>query len=87
MSATDTETARLTVDLPVADYTGLRVAAAAAGRGVSMSSLIRGLVHWYLDAADAEDAADIAKAKARIATSGGKTITTAELDARLAAIL
>jgi len=87
MSVAGTETARLTVDLPVADYIGLRIAAAEAGRGVSMSSLIRALVRWYLDAEATEDAADIAVAKARITASGGATITTAELDARLAGIL
>ena len=87
MSASTVETARLTVDLPVADYTGLRIAAAEAGRGVSMSSLIRALVRWYLDSEDAEDAADLALAKARIAASGGATITTEQLNAQLADLL
>jgi Arc/MetJ-type ribon-helix-helix transcriptional regulator len=51
-------TARVTVDLPHDDYVRLKIAAASGGRGSNMSSLIRQLVHDYLEAR--EDAADLA---------------------------
>jgi Arc/MetJ-type ribon-helix-helix transcriptional regulator len=51
-------TARITVDLPQDDYIRLKVAAASGGRGSNMSSLVRQLIHDYLEAR--EDAADVA---------------------------
>jgi len=78
-------TERVTVDLPVDDYTGLRYLAAVMGRKASMSALIRLAVKDLLAKAEAaEDAADMALIKKRLAASGGKTITTEELNARLA---
>jgi len=78
-------TERVSVDLPTDDYTELRHMAASLGRKVSMSSLIRLAVRDLLDRAEAtEDAADIALATSRIEESHGITMTTAELENRLA---
>jgi len=79
------DVSRVSVDLPTADYTELRYMAAGIGRKASMSSLIRLAVRELLDRAEAaEDAADVASAKSREKASHGVTITTAELDKRLA---
>jgi len=83
---TTLSTTRVTVDLPSDDYASLRIAAAQAGKGESMASLIRQLVRAYLDAEAAEDAADIAIARARVG-SGGKVYTTDEMHTQLADIL
>jgi len=80
-------TSRVTVDLPNDEYQELRLAAAAGGRGSSMSSVIRDAIRSFLDAEAAEDAADIAFAKKRLAASDGATISTEELNARLADLL
>jgi hypothetical protein len=50
--------ARITVERPQSGYRVLKVAAAAAGDGVSMSSVIRDLVHEYVEAL--QDEADLA---------------------------
>jgi Arc/MetJ-type ribon-helix-helix transcriptional regulator len=49
MTAVDQGPTRITVELPDEDYRIMKVAAAAGGRGASMSSLIRGLVHDYVE--------------------------------------
>jgi hypothetical protein len=51
---------RITVEVYSDDYDALRLAAAAGGRGVSVSSVVRDLVHeWRVDAE--EQAAKTAK--------------------------
>ena len=82
MSDTALDKARVTVDLDRSEYAGLRLAAAEDGPGTSMASILRGLVREYLAARDSEDAADIALARSRVAS--GATMTTAQLDERLA---
>jgi len=79
------DTSRVTVDLPTDDYTALRYMAAGVGRKASMSSLIRLAVRELLERAEAaEDAADLEFATSRVKATNGATITTAELDKRLA---
>jgi len=84
MTTVVTDKARVTVDLPAADYAALRMAAAEEGRGATMSGIIRRLVSLYLDAVRAEDEADLAFIRTRLESSAGATMTTAELDAKLA---
>ncbi|MDR0627739.1 MAG: hypothetical protein LBG11_10905 [Bifidobacteriaceae bacterium] len=57
------QTTRLTVDLADGEYHSLRVAAATAGKGVTISSIVRSLIHNYLEAR--QDEADIAMVEAR----------------------
>ncbi|MDR0366192.1 MAG: hypothetical protein LBH68_05135 [Bifidobacteriaceae bacterium] len=52
------ETTRLTVDLPDGDYQMLQLVAASSGKGVTISSLVRQMVHDYLE--KAQDEADLA---------------------------
>jgi Arc/MetJ-type ribon-helix-helix transcriptional regulator len=59
------QVARITVELPQSDYRVLKVAAAASGGGVSMSSVIRDLVHQYVESL--QDEADIAMILDRLA--------------------
>ena len=49
---------RLTVDLPDDDYLLLKVAVATAGKGVTLSSVVRNLIHEYLE--NLQDDADLA---------------------------
>jgi hypothetical protein len=53
----------LTVDLADDDYQQLRIAAATAGKGVTISSVVRSLVHDYLERL--QDEADLAMVEAR----------------------
>jgi Arc/MetJ-type ribon-helix-helix transcriptional regulator len=64
---TKDETARITVDLPMEDYDALKVAAALAGRGQSMSSLVRRLVRLFVrdDDDELQDAFDQAVVRFR----------------------
>jgi hypothetical protein len=39
----------MTVDLPDDDYLMLKVAAATAGKGVTLSSIVRDLIHEFLE--------------------------------------
>jgi hypothetical protein len=52
------QTSRLTVDVPDGDYQMLRLAAAASGKGVTISSLVRQMIHDYLE--NLEDQAGLA---------------------------
>jgi len=57
------ETTRLTVDLPDDDYLMLKVAVATAGKGITLSSVVRDLIHQYLESL--QDEADHALVGAR----------------------
>jgi len=60
------DNARITVDLPRDDYNRLKIAAAVAGRGQSMSSLVRQVVHTFLNSDDSlQDVYDAALIRAR----------------------
>ncbi|MDR0593462.1 MAG: hypothetical protein LBG60_09480 [Bifidobacteriaceae bacterium] len=57
------QTTRLTVDLADDEYRSLKIAVATAGKGVTMSSVVRSLVRDHLEAL--EDRADVALVEAR----------------------
>jgi len=60
---TKAPTTRLTVDLPDDDYLMLKVAVATAGKGVTLSSVVRDLIHEYLE--NLQDDADWALINSR----------------------
>jgi predicted DNA-binding protein len=76
------QTSRLTVDLPDGDYQALRLAAASSGKGVTISSLVRQMIHEYLE--NLEDEADSALVAERRADPR-PLIPGAEARARFAA--
>lgn len=90
MTSTDTtakvtggrDEARITIDVPREDYQGLKILAAVSGKGVTMSSILRGVIHDFLEAS--EEAADIALAKERFAHKR-PTVSDAEAGNQLAA--
>jgi hypothetical protein len=51
-------TSRLTVDLPEGGYQAIRLATGSSGKGVTISSLLRQMIHDYSE--DLEDEADLA---------------------------
>jgi hypothetical protein len=73
---------RITVELPAEDYRVLKVAAAAGGRGVSMSSVIHDLVHNYVE--HLQDDIDIALVLDRIKDTRPR-LTMADAQDRLTA--
>lgn len=80
--AGDRDEARITVDVPREDYRGLKILAALSGPGVTMSSILRGVIHDFLETS--EEAADIALAQERFARKR-PTISDAEASQRLKA--
>ncbi|MDR1431678.1 MAG: hypothetical protein LBI99_06120 [Propionibacteriaceae bacterium] len=70
---------RVTVDLPNDDYLMLRIAVAEAGKGVTLSSVVRELVHDYLERL--QDDADQALAKKR---KGSQTVLGQDVRDRFA---
>jgi hypothetical protein len=73
------ETTRLTVDLLDDDYQMLRVAAAMGGKGVTVSSIVRGLIHDYFELL--QDEADYELVESR---KGGRTLSGEEVRKRFA---
>ena len=76
---TKPQTTRLTVDLADDDYLMLKVAVATAGKGVTLSSLVRELIHDYLEGV--QDDADFALISAR---RGSGIVAGSEVRARFA---
>jgi siroheme synthase (precorrin-2 oxidase/ferrochelatase) len=76
---TPKQTTRLTVDLADDDYQMLKVAVATAGKGVTVSSVVRELIHNHLQAL--QDEADQALVDAR---QDSATVSGQELRARFA---
>ncbi|MDR1443014.1 MAG: ribbon-helix-helix protein, CopG family [Bifidobacteriaceae bacterium] len=76
------EPTRITVELPAEDYLVLKVAAAAGGRGASMSSLIRDLVHEYVERL--QDEVDVRVVLERMADARPR-LSAQEAQTRLAA--
>lgn len=72
----DRDQARITIDVPREDYQGLKILAALSGQGVTMSSILRGVIHDFLETS--EEAADIALAQERFA---GKRPTMSDAEA------
>lgn len=72
-------TTRLTVDLPDDDYLMLKVAVATAGKGVTLSSVVRDLIHEYLE--NLQDDADITLVNAR---QGSTTVSGQDVRTRFA---
>jgi hypothetical protein len=81
-AGTATGKTRLTVDLADDDYYMLRMAAASAGKGVTISSLVREMIHDWLE--DQQDRVDIAMVQERRA-AGGPILAGAEARRRFEA--
>ncbi|MDR1790657.1 MAG: hypothetical protein LBR20_03205 [Propionibacteriaceae bacterium] len=75
------KTERITIDLPAQDYAGLKLVAAAGGRGSTMTGIVRRLIHEYL--ASNEDAADLALVAQR-ARDSAPSLTSQQVDQALA---
>ncbi|MDR1426541.1 MAG: ribbon-helix-helix protein, CopG family [Bifidobacteriaceae bacterium] len=73
---------RITVELPAEDYLVLKVAAAAGGRGASMSGLIRDLVHEYVE--QLQDEVDVRVVLERMADARPR-LSAQEVQTHLAA--
>jgi siroheme synthase (precorrin-2 oxidase/ferrochelatase) len=76
---TPKQTTRLTVDLADDDYQMLKVAVATAGKGVTLSSVVRELIHDHLQSL--QDDADRALVSAR---AGSSTVSGQDVRARFA---
>lgn len=79
-STGDRDETRITIDVPREDYQGLKILAALSGKGVTMSSILRGVIHDFLETS--EEAADIALAQERFARKR-PTISDAEASGQL----
>ena len=83
MTTLQVDTAHLAVELPRGDIEALTGEAAAVDGGITLNAFVSGVLHSLADAIRAEDAADLALIKQRMA-SGSKVYTHDEMLARLA---
>jgi siroheme synthase (precorrin-2 oxidase/ferrochelatase) len=86
VSTTTKQTTRLTVDLADDDYQILKVAVATAGKGVTLSSVVRQLIHEHLESLRDEADRALVNARRDSPTLSGQDVRTRFAQRRLQAM-